>query len=162
MPEPEILPPRVRTSPQTDEALDQLATLLDDAFAIPGTRIRFGIDSLIGLVPGLGDIITGVMSLFIVYAGWQRGIPKVTQARMMMNIVIDTALGAVPLVGDVFDVAWKANRKNMRLLKRASEEPSRRNTATDWLFFLLLLAVAFLVIAVPVVLLITVVRKLWP
>ena len=162
MPDPEILPPRVQTSPATDEALDHLATLLDDAFQIPGTRIRYGLDSLIGLIPGLGDIITGLMSLIIVYAGWQRGIPKITQARMMMNIVIDTAVGAIPIFGDAFDVAWKANRMNMRLLKRASEAPSRRNTLGDWLFFLLLLVVAFAIIAVPAVVLITVARRLWP
>jgi Domain of unknown function (DUF4112) len=162
MSEPEIILPRTRTSPATDEALDQLAALLDDAFAIPGTRIRFGLDSLIGLIPGLGDVITGLMSLFIVYVGWQRGIPRVTQARMMMNIIIDTAVGAVPIFGDAFDVAWKANRMNMRLLKRASEEPSRRNTVADWLFFLLLLVVAAAIIAVPVVVLVIVVRKLWP
>jgi Domain of unknown function (DUF4112) len=161
-PNPEILPPRLRTSPETDEALDHLATLLDDAFQIPGTRIRYGLDSLIGLIPGLGDIITGLMSLVIVYAGWQRGIPKITQARMMMNIVIDTALGAIPIFGDAFDVAWKANRMNMRLLKRASQAPSRRNALSDWLFFLLLLALAFLIVAVPVALLITVAHKLWP
>jgi hypothetical protein len=161
-PDPEIILPRSRTSPATDEALDQLATLLDDAFAIPGTRIRFGLDSLVGLIPGIGDVITGLMSLFIVYVGWQRGIPRITQARMMMNIIIDTAVGAVPIVGDAFDVAWKANRMNMRLLKRASAEPSRRNTAADWLFFLLLLLLAFVVVAVPVVALVLLVRKLWP
>src|SRR5690349_4273208 len=160
--EPEILPPQVRRSAATDEALDHLATLLDDAFQIPGTRIRFGLDSLIGLVPGLGDIVTGLMSMFIVYVGWQRGIPKVTQARMLMNIIIDTAVGAVPIFGDAFDVAWKANRMNMRLLKRAMEEPTRRNAVSDWLFFALLLVVAFAIVAVPVVLLITLTRKLWP
>jgi len=160
--DPEILPPRIRTSAATDEALDHLATLLDSAFEIPGTRIRYGLDGLIGLIPGLGDIITGLMSLFIVFVGWQRGISRITQARMLMNIVIDTAVGAVPILGDAFDVAWKANIKNMRLLKRASEAPSRRNALADWLFFLLLLLVAFAIIAVPVALLITLSRKLWP
>jgi hypothetical protein len=162
MPDPEILPPRVRSSPATDEALDHLATLLDDAFQIPGTRIRYGLDALIGLIPGLGDIITGLMSMIIVFVGWQRGIPKITQARMMMNIVIDTAVGAIPIFGDAFDVAWKSNRMNMRLLKRASESPSRRNTIADWLFFLLLLVLAFAIVAVPVVVLVTIVRKIWP
>jgi hypothetical protein len=160
--DPEILPPRVRTSAATDEALDHLATLLDDAFQIPGTRIRYGLDAIIGLIPGLGDIVTGLMSMIIVFVGWQRGIPKITQARMMMNIVIDTAVGAIPIFGDAFDVAWKANRMNMRLLKRASEAPSRRNTLADWFFFLVLLVIAFLIVAAPVVLLITIARKLWP
>jgi Domain of unknown function (DUF4112) len=80
----------------------------------------------------------------------------------LMNIVIDTAVGAVPILGDAFDVAWKANIKNMRLLKRASEAPSGRNALADWLFFLLLLLVAFAIVAVPVALLITLSRKLWP
>ena len=160
--DPEILPPRVRTSAATDEALDHLATLLDEAFQIPGTRIRYGLDAIIGLIPGLGDIITGLMSMIIVFVGWQRGIPKITQARMMMNIVIDTAVGAIPFFGDAFDVAWKANRMNMRLLKRAGEEPSRKNTLADWFFFLVLLAIAFLIVALPVVLLVTIVRKVWP
>jgi hypothetical protein len=160
--DPEILPPRVRTSAATDEALDHLATLLDDAFQIPGTRIRYGLDAIIGLIPGLGDIVTGLMSMIIVFVGWQRGIPKITQARMMMNIVIDTAVGAIPIFGDAFDVAWKANRMNIRLLKRASEAPSRRNTLADWFFFLVLLVIAFLIVAAPVVLLITIARKLWP
>lgn len=160
--DPEILPPRVRTSAATDEALDHLATLLDDAFQIPGTRIRYGLDAIIGLIPGLGDIITGLMSMIIVFVGWQRGIPKITQARMMMNIVIDTAVGAIPIFGDAFDVAWKANRMNMRLLKRTSEAPSRRNKLADWVFFLVLLVIALVIVAVPVVLLITIVRKVWP
>ena len=160
--DPEILPPKVRTSAATDEALDHLATLLDDAFEIPGTRIRYGLDAIIGLIPGLGDIITGLMSMIIVFVGWQRGIPKITQARMMMNIVIDTAVGAIPFFGDAFDVAWKANRMNMRLLKRAGEAPSRRNKLADWFFFLILLVIAFLVVAVPIVVLITIVRKVWP
>lgn len=162
MSDPEILPPRVRTSAATDEALDHLATLLDDAFEIPGTRIRYGLDALIGLIPGLGDIITGLMSLIIVYVGWQRGIPKITQARMLMNIVIDTAVGAIPFFGDAFDVAWKANRMNMRLLKRSGSAPSARNTISDWLFFLLLLLVAFAIVAVPAVVLTMLVRKMWP
>jgi hypothetical protein len=81
---------------------------------------------------------------------------------MMMNIVIDTAVGAIPIFGDAFDVAWKANRMNIRLLKRASEAPSRRNTLADWFFFLVLLVIAFLIVAAPVVLLITIARKLWP
>jgi len=144
--DPEILPPRIRTSAATDEALDHLATLLDSAFEIPGTRIRYGLDGLIGLIPGLGDIITGLMSLFIVFVGWQRGISRITQARMLMNIVIDTAVGAVPILGDAFDVAWKANLRNVALLERHLIAPQRAQRA-DRFFIACLIGGVMLVIA---------------
>src|SRR3954470_289239 len=103
--EPEILPPRRgKNLPAgiSDEQLNQLASLLDDIFNIPGTRIRFGLDALIGLIPGLGDLITGAMSFLIMYGAWQRGLPRVTLARMLANIGIDTIVGTIPILGDAF------------------------------------------------------------
>jgi hypothetical protein len=94
-----------------------LATLLDTAFLIPGTNIRFGLDALIGLVPGIGDAVTTAMSLFIVHEAHQLGAPAHTIARMLGNVAIDGVVGAVPLVGDAFDVMWRSNRRNMRLLR---------------------------------------------
>ena len=116
--DPEILPPLRRSVPVTisDEQLDQLASLLDDMFNVPGTRIRFGLDAIIGLIPGLGDLITVAMSFLILYGAWQRGLPRVTIARMLANIAIDTLAGSVPIFGDAFDVMWRSNRRNMRLL----------------------------------------------
>src|SRR5258708_39328477 len=110
--DPEILPPLRRSVPVTisDEQLDQLASLLDDMFNVPGTRIRFGLDAIIGLIPGLGDLITGAMSFLILYGAWQRGLPRVTISRMLANIAIDTLVGTVPIFGDAFDVMWKSNR----------------------------------------------------
>src|SRR5437879_10278090 len=98
--DPEILPPLRRSSRfnVSDEQLDQFASLLDDIFRLPGTRIRFGLDAIIGLVPGLGDLITGAMSFLIIYAAWQRGLPRVTMTRMLANITIDTLVGTVPIV----------------------------------------------------------------
>src|ERR1700675_2763938 len=98
VPEPEIIPPRRRRLPPiiTDEQLEHLASLLDDVFRFPGTNIRFGFDPLIGLIPGLGDIITGAMSFLIIYGAWQRGLPRVTMARMFVKIPIDTLGGIVP------------------------------------------------------------------
>jgi hypothetical protein len=97
--------------------LDALARLLDTAFILPGTNIRFGIDALIGLVPGIGDAITTAMSLWIVHEAHQLGVPKHVIARMLGNVALDSVVGAVPLIGDAFDVMWRSNRRNMRLLQ---------------------------------------------
>ena len=106
--------------------LDRLTTLLDTAFVIPGTRFRFGVDGLIGLVPGLGDAVTTGLSLWIVYEAHQIGAPKHVIARMLGNVAIDGVVGAVPLAGDVFDVLWRANRRNMRILREHLDREERR------------------------------------
>ena len=97
--------------------IDALATLLDTAFVIPGTQVRFGLDALIGLIPGIGDAITTVMALFIVSEARALGAPPWLIARMVANVAFDGLVGAVPLVGDAFDVAFRANRRNMKLLR---------------------------------------------
>jgi hypothetical protein len=106
--------------------IDALATLLDTALVIPGTGVRFGLDALIGLVPGIGDIITTALSLFIVHEARQLGAPGHVIARMLGNVALDGVFGAVPLVGDAFDVVWRANRRNMRLLREWLEREERR------------------------------------
>ena len=137
--EPEILPPlRAPVRGLTDEQLDHLAAVLDDIFHIPGTKIRFGLDPIVGLVPGLGDIITGLLSFLIVFAAWQRGLPRVALSRMVINIGIDTLLGSIPIVGDLFDTVWKSNRMNYNLLVRYRGGVRKGLVARDWLFFLLL------------------------
>ena len=97
--------------------IDALATLLDTAFVVPGTEIRFGLDALIGLVPGIGDAITTAMALYIVNEARALGAPRLLVARMLANVALDGVVGAVPLVGDAFDVAFRANRRNMALLR---------------------------------------------
>ena len=130
---PDILYPG--RGPQiTDAQLSRLATVLDDAFRIPGTAIRFGLDPLIGLFPGIGDALTGLLGFLIVLAAWQRRLPKVTMARMAVNILIDSVVGAVPVVGDAFDVMWKSNRMNYNLLMRHRRQPFRSHSWKDWLF----------------------------
>jgi hypothetical protein len=96
--------------------IDALATLLDTAFILPGTNVRFGLDALIGLVPGIGDAITPAMSLYIVHEARQLGAPRHLLFRMLANVALDGIVGAVPVAGDAFDVMWRANRRNMRLL----------------------------------------------
>ena len=134
-----------------DRTLHSIEILLDEAFRVPGTGIRFGLGGIIGLVPGLGDVLAGLLSLIIPLAAWIRGVPYVTLARMAANLGIGVLVGSVPLFGDIFDIFWKANRRNYRLLCRHLGEP-RRHTGRDWAFLLLLAAALALVFAVPVAL----------
>jgi uncharacterized protein DUF4112 len=97
--------------------VDALATLLDTAFVLPGTNVRFGLDGLLGLVPGIGDLVTTLMSLYIVLEARELGAPGHIIVRMIGNVALDGIVGAVPVVGDIFDVLWRANRRNMRLLQ---------------------------------------------
>ena len=98
--------------------LDALATLMDAAFVLPGTNVRMGLNGLIGLVPVAGDIIGGAISTYIVWEARQLGAPGWLIARMMLNVAIETGIGAVPLLGDMFDILFRANLRNMALLKQ--------------------------------------------
>jgi hypothetical protein len=131
--------------------LQGLEILLDEAFVIPGTGIRMGLDGIIGLVPGLGDVLAGLLSLVIPLAAWARGVPYVTLARMGVNLGIEVLVGSIPLFGDLFDIAWKANRRNYRLLRRHLNQPRRHNWR-DWMFLLLLAAVLGLIFVIPIAL----------
>jgi len=145
-PQPEILAPR-KPGPAprfqkasglfADENLDFLSHVLDDWFRVPGTSIRFGLDGIIGLVPGLGDILGGLASTILVVAAWVRGVPYITLLRMVVNIGIEVLLGTIPLLGDAFDIAWKANRRNYALIVRHLEQ-RRRQTWRDWVFLALI------------------------
>jgi len=108
---------RTRTREERVARLDVLANLLDTAFILPGTNVRFGFDALIGLVPGIGDAITTAISLYIVLEARQLGAPAHLILRMLANVVVDGFVGAVPLVGDAFDLLWRANRRNVWLLR---------------------------------------------
>jgi hypothetical protein len=104
-----------------------LARLMDDNFRVPGLGLRFGWDSVLGLFPGVGDVLTSAIALLIVHHAWQAGVSKFTLARMLGNIGVDFAFGAIPVLGDVFDFAFKANRKNARLLEQHFERGRRRS-----------------------------------
>ena len=138
----------------TDEQLDHLAGILDDFIHIPGLPLRIGLDPIIGLIPGLGDIVSALMSFIIIFAAWQRGVPRVTIFRMVSNVAIDTLLGAVPIFGDAFDAVWKSNRKNYNLLIRYRMEPSRSHAWKDWGFLLLLMLSIASIVVVPIMFLI--------
>ncbi len=105
--------------------IDRLATLLDTRFVIPFTKFRFGADSLIGLAPGIGDAVTTALALYIVYEAHRLGAPKTVLARMLGNVAIDGVIGVVPVAGDVFDVMFRANRRNVRILREHLERDGR-------------------------------------
>ena len=103
--------------------LDRLATILDSRWRIPGTSIRFGVDAVAGLLPGLGDAATGLVSAYIVLRASHHGAGGGLIARMLGNIALDTVVGSVPILGSIFDVYYKANNRNIRLLRRHLEAP---------------------------------------
>ncbi len=96
--------------------LRRLAWLMDAIGRVPGTRFRFGLNSVIGLAPGAGDVVLAVISLYIVYQAKSLGLPKIKIARMLLNVAIEAVLGAVPFLGDLFDVVWKANLRNIDII----------------------------------------------
>ena len=129
------------TRAEVEQSLEQLSSWMDGLFRIPGTGWRFGLDALVGLVPGVGDIATTAVSFYILAAGVRYRVPKVTLARMAANVAVDYLAGSVPLVGDFFDAAWKSNQKNVGLLREraaVSAEEARQGRLSDWLFLGLL------------------------
>jgi len=99
------------------DRLDMLATLFDTAMLIPGTNIRFGLEALLRLWPGVGDAAASALSLYLLYEASRLGVPRLLLARMLMNVVIEGTVGAIPLAGDAFDVFFRANRRNVALLR---------------------------------------------
>jgi hypothetical protein len=109
--------------------ITMVARLMDSLFAIPGTKVRLGLDAIIGLVPVAGDLISQAISTYIIWEAHQLGVSKLTLARMFANTLADTVIGAVPLAGDLFDVAFRANMKNLRLLEKHLEKQGYRRPA---------------------------------
>jgi hypothetical protein len=137
-------------APAEIERARSAARLLDSAIRVPGTNIRFGLDALLGIIPGLGDAAGAVFSGYLILIGSRLGLPQHAIIRMVANVAVDTIVGGVPVLGDLFDVAWKSNTKNLELLERhtgvaGSSAPQRRPAnklliAAALLMLLLLLA----------------------
>lgn len=160
-----------RSSPRADRAnqaplpdrharlLEELSRWMDTRFRIPILGWRFGLDPLIGLIPGFGDTATSLVSLYILVAASRYGLPRITLARMALNIGIDYLFGSLPIIGDAFDVYWKANHRNMHLLRRSIRpgQTPRKLALRDWLFvggmllLLILIGIASVAVAIYLV-----------
>jgi hypothetical protein len=136
---------RTRRDPvEIERSLDQLSNLMDGLFRIPGVGWRFGLDAIVGLIPGVGDTATTLVSFYILAAAVRYRVPKITLLRMGTNIGIDYLIGAVPFGGDIFDVFWKSNQMNVELLRKratVSASEARRGRATDWIFLGVIIAI---------------------
>jgi len=142
-----IRPPPERLVPAELSRLRSFVTLLETAFRIPGTRIRFGADALLGLLPGLGDIVGGVLSAVVIGEAIRAGVPGPVLLRMVGNIAVDVIVGAVPVAGDLFDVYWKAGVRNLALLEAYHHHPDRTARAARRLLLALGAAVGLLAAA---------------
>ncbi len=152
----ETLYPEVVDSRIAD--VEALARWLDYAFVAPG-GFRYGLGGFIGLIPGIGDILDAVISLYIVVRAVQLGIPRVTITRMVLNVGIESVAGAIPFLGALFDTVFKANRRNYQLLKNHLADP-RRHTTNDWIFVIVTAVVVVASVAVPVIVLIELAKHL--
>ncbi len=148
---PEVVDPRIAD-------VEALARWFDYAFELPG-GFRFGIAGIVGLIPGIGDVFDALVSCYIVVRAIQLGIARVAIARMLVNVCIEALAGSVPFLGDLFDVAFKANRRNYQILKSHMSRPVHQS-AYDWLFLLGTVLLALAGVALPVIGLIEVAKHI--
>lgn len=158
-------PENDRSKPLVPEVIDQriedveaVARWMDYAFVLPG-GFRYGLAGIIGLIPGVGDVVDALFSLYIVMRAVQLGVPRVTLARMVVNVGIETAAGSIPFVGAMFDTVFKANRRNYQLLRSHLSGP-RQQSAKDWWFLVITGLLAVLSVAIPVILIVEILKHL--
>jgi hypothetical protein len=154
-------------SPRRDPAADRiwlarvLADLLDQRFTIPGTSIRFGLDPIIGLIPGIGDLVSNLTGSVILFLAAQLGLPKIALLRMAMNIAINAAIGSIPGFGDVFSIWFRSNVKNAALLERYARGRTRRGSTADWLFVSAIVAALLLLTIAAALAILWLFKQLW-
>jgi hypothetical protein len=140
---------QVRASSSTDlDLLRRWAVILDSYFRVPGTNIRFGFDAIIGLVPGLGDLVAPIFTVSVLATGLKMRVPAIVQARMVLNAALDMLMGLVPVLGDLADIAWKADLRNVALLERHAR-PGVPPTTGDYWFVLVCIGFVVLIAVVP-------------
>lgn len=147
---PEVIEPDEKL-PKDLVALRRFARLMDEEFEFPGTRIRFGLDAIVGLIPGVGDFIGGMLSTWVVFGAMRHRVPPTIIARMILNIVIDLFFGAVPVAGDVFDFLFEENMLNMRLLEKHRDRRRPPRSVAQIAFFAGLLLIFILGVAIAIV-----------
>ncbi len=152
----------IDTKTSTVRRVRRLSYLLDNAIRIPGTRYRIGLDPLLGLLPGGGDFLGTALSAYIVLEAAKLGLPRETLVKMVTNILFDTMTGTVPVLGDLVDVTWKANTKNIALLEEYLDVPHPQSRQkVDWLFLALLLGGLLLVVVFVAAISVMILRLLW-
>lgn len=135
--------------------LRQLSRVLDKAITIPGTKVSVGLDPILGLVPVGGDVLTLVFSGYIILEAAKLGASKATLGRMILNLIIDSLVGSLPVAGDLFDFAWKSNEYNIKLLEEHLKSPRSTQKADTWFVLAVgfgLLLIGIVLITIPVVL----------
>jgi hypothetical protein len=165
----------IEPAPNTDEHLDQenreregirslansIATLLDAAFYLPGTNIRIGLDPLLGLIPGLGDIISNLIGSSLLFLATRLGVPKIVIFRMALNVSCNMILGAVPGFGDLFSFWYRSNIRNAQLLQRYCRPSPPPSTATDWIYVIGLITGMFGIFAAFIFALVWAIGNIW-
>ncbi|MBD2568848.1 DUF4112 domain-containing protein [Anabaena lutea] len=144
----------------TLKRLNQISRLLDNAITIPGTQVGIGLDPILGLIPVGGDVLGVMLSIYIIIESARMGVSRASLSRMVVNIIIDSLIGAVPMLGDFFDFAWTANNYNIKLLEDYLKSPGEKKKADQGFIIALfagLLLLAIVLIALPVIL----IRLLW-
>ena len=131
-------------------ALRRVAELMDSAFVLPGTTYRIGLDPIIGLVPWVGDLVSPLFTVALLWQARDVRVPRVVLVRMIFNAAVDAIVGAIPFAGDLFDFGWKANQRNMALLERHAYE-EHHPTVGDWVFVFVTIAIVLVLAAVPFV-----------
>lgn len=129
---------------QVERGLEDLSRYLDGLFRVPGTGWRFGLDALIGLIPNVGDTLTFLPSIYILFAGVRYGVPKITLLRMAFNIGLDYVVGMIPVIGDAFDFVWRSNKQNMDLIR--TRATGVKGTGGDYAFVLGIIGLLLLVL----------------
>lgn len=149
------MPPRSPVPPNatTLDALRRYAVLLDSQFRVPGTGIRFGLDAIVGLIPGVGDISTPIFAVILLLQAVRMRLPAVVQARMVLNAGLDMLLGFIPILGDLVDIGFKANLRNLALLERHAR-PGVPATKSDYVFVVMCLTVLAFVALAPIAVLV--------
>ncbi len=161
----EVLPPEDRSgSRRTSASLDPLfrwlALIMDEFLRLPGTKIRFGLDPIIGLLPGIGDVSSAIISAVALIHAARYGVPKILLARMATNILINELVGIIPGLGDAFSFWFKSNVRNYKLLRRYSAAPTRSRKG-DWIFLVAVLSLLFVIVCTGLIVSLLVLQAMW-
>jgi len=154
----EVLPPEQKRRAEVEPLFKWIALLMDDLVRIPGTSFRFGIDPLIGLIPGLGDTGSAMVSALALIQAARQGLPKIILARMSLNILLNELIGVVPVFGDAFSFWFKSNARNYRLIQEHAGAP-RKARGSDWLFVVGVLVALVLIVCAGIAISLLVVQQ---